>query len=111
MKVLITGFFAVIYMSNANAAEFCATTTADLHQHLSTAENNGEADTIKLRAGNFDGESQHFKFYSLDNENLTIIGGWTEFFGNPCGQRTENHAFGSSFGWKPSRPGDAIIYG
>lgn len=96
MRKLITATAALIFLSPAWSAEFCATSAEELHQHLETAETNNSPDTIKLVAGAFTPNTSTFRYQGEDDQDLTIIGGWTSFMGNPCGQRTDNSAFGTS---------------
>jgi len=79
-------------VSSTQAAVFCATNSAELQAHLNTAETNGEADTIRIAEGNYPtpNDPYGFRFDSRapvagDDQPISLIGGWTEFFGNRCG--------------------------
>ena len=77
----------------AGATEFCATNSVQLSTALSTAATNGEDDVIKVAVGTYNAGGFAAFVYSPatlsngDDKDLTIIGGYSEFFGNPCGQR------------------------
>jgi hypothetical protein len=75
----------------ARSAEMCATTSAGLEFALAAAQGNGEHDTIRIAAGTYDTPSGGFEYVAAATENfdLTISGGWSDFFGNPCGQQLE----------------------
>ena len=71
---------------SAHAAEFCATTATELQAALDSARNNGEDDTIKLRARIYTPlTADGFKVYSNEPFNLVIRGGYHYWNGNPCG--------------------------
>ncbi|MEN1728699.1 MAG: choice-of-anchor Q domain-containing protein [Pseudomonadota bacterium] len=70
-------------------ADFCVTNSAQLQLALNTSENNGQSDTIRIAAGSYTAPSGGFIFFpppAEDGFDLEISGGWTDFFGNPCGQ-------------------------
>ncbi len=67
------------------AAEFCVTTNQELKDALLAARDNGQHDTIRIATGSYQGG---FAYGSAESFDLTITGGFTEFFGNPCGQQT-----------------------
>jgi len=72
--------------STVNSATFCATTSAELQQALSTAASNNQADIIKIRVGDYIVPSGGFKYQGADEDHgLEISGGWTLYFGNLCG--------------------------
>ncbi|MFK7957360.1 MAG: hypothetical protein AB8B96_14780 [Lysobacterales bacterium] len=82
----------LLVSAGAVGAEFCATTGEQLQARLNDAEINGEADTIRLAQGTYVSGADGFTFDTRNNPNgddfgVTIIGGWTSFFGNPCGQQ------------------------
>ncbi|MCB1581717.1 MAG: hypothetical protein KDI92_01555 [Xanthomonadales bacterium] len=72
------------YILDSQAAEFCATNSTELTNALSSAENNNQHDVIKIAVGNYEGG---FTFTGGEGYDLSISGGWSDFFGNPCGQQ------------------------
>ena len=89
--LLLTLITASVWAMPLKAAEFCVTNVTELTQALSSAANNGESDTIKLQTGTYSLSSllQYIPHNSTDmTTNLRIEGGFTEFFGNPCGQHS-----------------------
>ena len=78
-----------------HAATFCATSTAELQNALDTAAVNGENDVVRVAVGTYPAPvGGPFDFDQLapvngDGLSLTLSGGWTAFFGNPCGYRSE----------------------
>lgn len=70
-----------------SAAEFCAINSAELQQHLETAANNSEDDVIRIAAGTYPAPDDTFLYDGAISEefDLTLIGGYTEFFDYPCG--------------------------
>jgi hypothetical protein len=76
----------------SQAAVFCATSSAGLQDALDTAESNGQNDEIRIAVGIYEVPiSDGFTYSALaaggDDFNLTISGGWSAFFDNPCGQQ------------------------
>jgi len=69
------------------AATFCATTANQLQSALSSAAANGESDEIRVKIGTYDVSNVDLVYDPpiADNLDLTISGGWTPFFQNPCG--------------------------
>lgn len=79
--VLIFVLLGMMWLTESHAAEFCVTTTQELHDALAVADSNSEDDLIKIAAGNYSGGF----YYNGDMDfDLTIRGGWTPFFDNPC---------------------------
>lgn len=77
---------------DVRAATFCATNSAELQSSLDMAAVNGEDDYIRIATGTYQSPSGGFIYNSAglpggDEKSLSISGGWTEFFGNPCGQQ------------------------
>jgi len=71
----------------SQAADFCADTSAELQQALSTAQSNGEADTIKIETGTYSlpGGAIAFEYLSGQGFALSIEGGYS---GGPmCGRK------------------------
>ncbi len=86
--VIIASLLGMLTLKQqAHAAEFCATTNQEFSAALLAARDNGQHDTIRLATGSYQGG---FAYGSAESFDLTIIGGFTDFFGNPCGQRTGN---------------------
>lgn len=97
MKVIkIAPLLFLLYMSNSlKAAEFCVTTTSELHHALSVAESNAAHDVIKIAEGNYVASGGAFEFSDDHGWDLEINGGWSEFYGNPCGQLLGNNLYGT----------------
>ena len=83
----------LVLMPAAHAAEFCVTTSAGLQSALNSAAANSQHDVIKIAEGNYTTPGAEFSFLGNDSWDLEISGGWTEFFGNPCGQQLSGNAF------------------
>lgn len=80
-----------VFTGTGRAAEFCVTNGVELDNALGTAESNGEDDVIKLHTGTYQADVFSFEYNAAtvsggDDNDLTIIGGYSDFFGNPCGQ-------------------------
>ncbi len=91
---------AAILLATAHAAgatEFCVTNSAQLNAALILARFNGEDDVIRIAAGQYPAPVGGFIYNATvdggDDRHLTLIGGWTEFFGNPCGQLLSESPF------------------
>ncbi len=79
MKIHISIFLMAVAMT-ANAATFCINDSAELVAALDTARNNGEADEIRIRSGDYlTPNITGFLFNNAENHNLSISGGWTPF--------------------------------
>jgi hypothetical protein len=67
----------------SQAADFCVSNASELSSALSTAANNGQADTIKLMPGIYSGS---FVYIAAASEvfDLSLSGGWTAFIDTPC---------------------------
>jgi hypothetical protein len=81
---------ACLCAHTASAATFCANSSAELQNALTSAASNNQDDVIRIAAGNYSViGSNRFEFLpaASDQDNdLQIIGGWTFFFENVCGQ-------------------------
>jgi len=89
---IIAGIGLGLLMSGpVNAAVICATSSAGLEFALAAAEGNGEHDEIRIASGTYSTINGGFRYFAESTENfdLTISGGWSEFFENPCGQQLE----------------------
>jgi hypothetical protein len=84
LKITLITALSWLICTGIQAAEFCATNSIELTNALSTAENNNQHNVIKIAAGNYEGG---FEFSGPDGYDLNISGGWSDFFGNPCGQQ------------------------
>lgn len=82
----------------APAEEFCATNSLEIDDALTAAAVNGEDDVVKIAAGSYDVGIVSLEYAPAelpngDDNDLTLIGGYSEFFGNPCGQRLVDDPF------------------
>lgn len=81
---------ALGYTGVAQALTLCATTSAELQLALDIAEVNEDADDIRIATGSYEAPSGGFVYDAEsidgDQQDITISGGWSAFFGNPCGQ-------------------------
>ncbi len=75
------------------SATFCVSDSTELQSALTTAQDNLAHDVIKIKEGNYVTPGSEFYYYEDDGFDLQISGGWSEFFGNPCGQQTSQSAF------------------
>ena len=94
LLILFLGCLHQAVLNTTHAANLCAESAAQLQTHLDTADSNSQDDTIQITTGQHM-VSEFMYFGSANNEDfdLTISGGWTEFFGNPCGQQLSASAF------------------
>ena len=83
--VIVMMLLGVMISAQTKAAEFCATSSLELQSALVTAGTNGQNDVIRIATGSYQGG---FTYSGAEDFDLTITGGYTEFLGNPCGQRT-----------------------
>lgn len=91
MKNLSIHILALCFFSQlCFSANFCVTNGSELQSAFIIAKSNLESDSIKLTEGTFDAPSAGFYFLSYENFDLEISGGWSEFFGSPCGLQTIN---------------------
>ncbi len=81
----ITTLWLLAGFGSAGATDFCVTNSAELQSALSSADSNSQNDLIRVAEGFYTAPSGGFLYDGPDTSNLTISGGWTEFFGNPCG--------------------------
>lgn len=85
MKKLFSFIIVInfITIGTLKAEIFCVTDATSFTAALHTAGNNGQDDEIRLASGNYVG---NFLYFAASNEafDLTISGGWTPFFDNPC---------------------------
>lgn len=69
-----------------HAAEFCVSTSAGLQSALTTAETNGQDDTIRIAVGSYETPGGSFVYDAVtpangDDKSLAIVGGWHWSFG------------------------------
>ncbi|MBX3726355.1 MAG: hypothetical protein KF823_10620 [Xanthomonadales bacterium] len=75
----------------------CVTNSQQLQAALVLAAFNGQDDVIRIATGHYPIPPGGF-FYNTesvhaDDKHLTLIGGWSELFGNPCGQQLTQNPF------------------
>lgn len=107
---LLVAFVMAIGPLNSQAATFCATTSSELQSSLSSAAVNGEEDELRIATGAYSAPVGGFLYNSAgsisgDDESLSISGGWTEFFGNPCGQQLSQNPTLTAINGSGSDPG------
>jgi hypothetical protein len=68
----------------AQAATFCATTSAELQTDLTTAAGNNADNTIMVNAGTYVAPPGGFVYNSNSNHSLDLEGGWVTFAGSDC---------------------------
>ena len=95
IKCAMFSLLMAISINEVKAAEFCVTTANELSSALLTADSNNQADIIRVAQGTytrtFAGPFGSFVYFgSGETHSLQIIGGWTPFFDNPCGQLLGN---------------------
>ncbi len=76
----------------ARAGFFCVTNGAELRDALTTAASNQENDLIQLVAGTYTVSSGAvaFGYYTSENFNVWVEGGYAALNGNPCGRWTND---------------------
>lgn len=89
---------ALLFPWCAQGAVFCATTSVGFQIALNNAAGNNEDDEIRLAVGTYTVLGASGFEYDVrptgDDRDLVISGGWSEFFGNPCGQQlSSDNAF------------------
>jgi hypothetical protein len=89
MRLPIAIFLALMATS-ASAADFCATTSAQLQAHLNTAASNFEADVIRVERGIYlPANDAGFSANIIDGKYLSVLGGFDRGPGNAfCGIQT-----------------------
>ncbi len=91
--MIILGLLAGQISANSQASEICVTSAVGLEFALAAAEQNGQSDVIKVAQGVYDAPLLGFSYFSSENFDLSISGGWTELSGDPCGQQPSGNAF------------------
>jgi hypothetical protein len=86
MRVSVWLLIALLISIRIQAATFCiaAGDVGGLNAALAAAANNTESDTIQLQAGRYDFFAP-IEHYATEPYDLSIEGGYQDFFGNPCG--------------------------
>jgi hypothetical protein len=74
----------------APAAEFCVSTVSELRAALDTAESNNQHDDIRIEIGVYASGGNTFQYNETQGFDLTISGGWIDFFDNDCGIQSPN---------------------
>ncbi|MCB1561465.1 MAG: hypothetical protein KDI75_10305 [Xanthomonadales bacterium] len=93
MRTSTIVFLALSVLSTpVAAAEFCVTSSQQLVDALNAADSNNQDDVIRVATGDYSApDANGFRYLansaSPEDRSLVISGGWTEFFGNPCGQQ------------------------
>jgi len=95
-SVIIVIAFLLNFSQKSDATDFCVTTSAGLEFALAASEANGQSDIIRIAKGFYPAPSGGFDYYSTENFTLIISGGWSEKFGNPCGQQVSPNAFNTT---------------
>lgn len=90
---LLTLALTLISFNRVSAAEFCVGTANELRAALAFAESNHEADDIRIELGIYETNGTVFSYHDSGNHDLTISGGWIDFFGNDCGIQSPNEPF------------------
>ena len=83
----------IMFIGSAKAAEFCVTGGGELLAAINTANNNNQADHIKVSEGSYTTPPGGYIFETTQNDDLEISGGWTSFMGNDCGQQLAGSPF------------------
>ena len=90
-KFVCVIFSMIMIVETCQSKEFCVTNSQELQEALSQASDTFlEGHHIKISEGSYPIPEGGFKFRSADytHQNfLKISGGWSYFFGNPCGQQ------------------------
>jgi hypothetical protein len=83
-QLLSAALFAVGASLTAQAASFCATTSAELQTDLTTAAGNNQDNTIDVHLGTYDVPSGGFVYSSTSNHGLDLEGGWYGISASQC---------------------------
>ena len=86
-------FIMLLASTTSQAAEFCVTSSAGLQSALTSASSNNQHNTIKIAEGVYTTPGSTFEYSEGAGWDLEIIGGWTEFFGNDCGQQLSGNPY------------------
>ncbi len=92
-KILVVTISLMVFINPLYSAEFCVGTVTELRNALTFAESNNEDDDIRIELGVYETNGMAFSFHDSGNHDLTISGGWIDFFDNDCGIQTPNEPF------------------
>ncbi|MCB1569925.1 MAG: hypothetical protein KDI72_02410 [Xanthomonadales bacterium] len=94
-RLALLFLFWSVLVPSAHAALFCVSNSTELAQALLSASVTDASDEIRLRTGNYPAPPGGFVYQNFDHPEalVTISGGWSFFFGNPCGVRSDLSAF------------------
>jgi len=93
IRLMVITVLLVTAINPIKAAEFCVGNATELRNALSVAESNNESDDIRIELGIYETNGTAFSYHDSTNHDLTISGGWIDFFGNDCGIQTPNEPF------------------
>jgi hypothetical protein len=93
IQLIVITILIFIAIKPIKAAEFCVGNATELRNALSVAESNNESDDIRIELGLYETNGMAFSYHDSGNHDLTISGGWIDFFGNDCGIQTPNEHF------------------
>lgn len=105
---------ALISMTGpALSGTFCIESSASLQSVLVLAGGNFEDDNILITEGTYPVPTTNGAFHlnTIDGKNVTISGGWSEFFGNPCGQQLSQAGWSTEIDGQNNRRGLFIEIG
>lgn len=83
--------FILGLVNPAYSGNFCVESSVSLASVLQFVGLNNEHDHVMITEGTYpvpNDPSGRFQTTIIDGMDVTISGGWSEFFGNPCGQQT-----------------------
>ena len=86
----------IMFLPSIQAATFCVVNSMELQNALDEANINKQNNIIKIAVGNYTTPGFQFNYNAANSNtgwNLEIIGGWSEFFKNPCGQQIGSTPF------------------
>jgi len=96
MKTTTIGLSLLCLSSwSLQAAEFCVGTATELRNALNTASTNNQDDDIRVELGVFASNGSTFQYNEIQGFDLTISGGWIDFFDNDCGIQSPNQPLDS----------------
>lgn len=89
MRTISLFLLLLLWTPMASAATFCVETATELQNALDTAASNGESDIIRVAVGTYEAPAGGFALNAQTltdfDQDIVIRGGFSEFFGNPCG--------------------------
>ena len=90
--IVLTGLLTLI-SQGVSALVFCASNSGGLQIILDSIEDSGDAHEVRLVDGLYEAPVGGFEVDLTNDTSIDISGGWSEFFGNPCGQQLTGNAF------------------